>query len=749
MFKPFSFTVLSLLVFVSLITGPGLIVGAQSEPIVSGDTVYISDQNVFLAVTPHTIRSSQWINITLESKQYSGPVDFCFGFPSQFAKPTKLELYKPRIVVYDRVFEGEQYLFNPNYEVWYNFTAEDGAWIWNGFLNISEKIIVDPCTNISRVEYYPIFEGWFNRINKNSYRVFYQESILEPWLNLKGVLDWNVINYNFQNMDRWVLSSGTVQQNVNYTMRFWLELKGEPFNIKRKYSLGFKPSGETLQEAIGNGHFYYLDPWFDASYPVQIDDLEDNNSNLPMRKNVWETPNDWVFYFFRNASAQWYISTQDPSVGWGSATQITYYTQYYAGAVWYDDPYFYLMYADIGSGINKKVYFRRGTHSAGVISWGIERTVKDFGATSVNLQHNNIATSLKTGSDKRIWITVCRYISGGPYIYGFKSSSADGSGAWTQYTVFNRFQALYSGVLPKNTDGDMTFFGTRGGQRPYADSWNETAGAFSGDIEIHTETAYYWAYSYTSYEGVVYFCYQQFGQRYYYFLEQPSNSFSWLTSETIYDEVSGDNYFGLNVDTYGLNVGTISFWIATPSKIVYVARDPVTGWGSTTELYDRTGESTEKLDVGWKAIRTFYAICWKETTAPDQIMIGVFGAEGYYITFYLTDGGLFWVNKTNMVNATTTVYANQTVLEFACIPLNASWFFVNYTWTGDFSNDNPYDFTVGENMTVWLNMLDPPFGKPGEEAPGVNIPVLFGGFIFIMGLIAFTLYVSRKRNRGG
>jgi len=77
----------------------------------------------------------------------------------------------------------------------------------------------------------------------------------------------------------------------------------------------------------------------------------------------------------------------------------------------------------------------------------------------------------------------------------------------------------------------------------------------------------------------------------------------------------------------------------------------------------------------------------------------------YRVTFYLNNGaaGLFWVDGVNTVNGTQTDYLPSTIIELAAIVYNRTFVFGNFTYLAATQTTNPYNLTVTENMTVWLN----------------------------------------------
>lgn len=84
----------------------------------------------------------------------------------------------------------------------------------------------------------------------------------EEWVDVTD--HFYFLSYSFQGFDRWYYATDIpINQGVLYRMRYWLDVN---INTTGKYWFGVKPSGETLHEAIQNGHFYYIDPWFNSTF---------------------------------------------------------------------------------------------------------------------------------------------------------------------------------------------------------------------------------------------------------------------------------------------------------------------------------------------------------------------------------------------------------------------------------------------------------------------------------------------------
>lgn len=90
---------------------------------------------------------------------------------------------------------------------------------------------------------------------------------MERWTGSQWVTfgsNYEVINYDYDGKDRWYfLYDKPIVEDVNYKVRVWMDINEISSG---KYDFAIKPSGETLSQAIANGHFYLLDPWWNSSY---------------------------------------------------------------------------------------------------------------------------------------------------------------------------------------------------------------------------------------------------------------------------------------------------------------------------------------------------------------------------------------------------------------------------------------------------------------------------------------------------
>lgn len=223
--------------------------------IIEGDSIYINDSNVLINITPHTSNNPI---IEFTSKTYTGDVDIVFGFDTDKAKPISAKT-NPREELVQKSYTCEES---------FNYTlSPKQMWCY------TNKSVANNQTNETEWIQNVIFARPFESGNLQEKTIYWSE--LETlWDDVSGA--FNSVNYEFQGFDKW-----HYKKNISITQGEINTLKVE-FESKSwegyKYFFGIKPSSETLQEAIANGHFYYIDPW-----------TEDFNTNLQASWSLEET----------------------------------------------------------------------------------------------------------------------------------------------------------------------------------------------------------------------------------------------------------------------------------------------------------------------------------------------------------------------------------------------------------------------------------------------------------------------------
>jgi len=267
--------------------------------VIDGDTVYVNDSKVFASATPHTVYGSSWVEFVFRSKNYSGDVDFIWGFNTSYVRPRSPLLWWN----YTHYYEGSHYVQKWGCKTFYNVTG----FVNLGIENYSNYTVDYGNENNTRLYNVTFENGSANATvafttfshTGDDYTVCGNYTALEDFVWEKSFWDWkpfqgsfDVVDYSYGNMSRWYILAGVdITANVTYKLKAWLEVlpcsRGDG-----KYWWGFKPSSETLQEAIANGHLYAIDPWWDSSwgYKKQItldsSQIPSDLNNFPVLINI-------------------------------------------------------------------------------------------------------------------------------------------------------------------------------------------------------------------------------------------------------------------------------------------------------------------------------------------------------------------------------------------------------------------------------------------------------------------------------
>lgn len=251
--------------------------------VIDGDTVYIDNEQVYASATPHTIAGAGWVTFEFKSKVYSGDIDFIWGFDVPNVKPMRVELWRN----YPHEYKDVRFLQDYGFKTFHDVTDFTNLGIENynnynvNFGNINN-------TYLFEVSYTPqncpecadtvIVAFSEYEINGDDYTVGGNYTKSELYTYYKTFWDWQkwtpdftTINYNYGGCNKWYLLNGiAITAGVTYKMRVKLSMPVNTGEVN-KYWWAFKPSSETLIEAIGNGHFYALDPWADSNYNYRKD----------------------------------------------------------------------------------------------------------------------------------------------------------------------------------------------------------------------------------------------------------------------------------------------------------------------------------------------------------------------------------------------------------------------------------------------------------------------------------------------
>lgn len=245
----------------------GILVGADlGEWFIDGNKVYVDDNLVYISAEPHTITGSSYVTFNFTSKVYTGDVDIVLGADTDSFKPKLIEWYNPetlnRSMSYTCESEHFNYTLSPKY---------------------AECFYLDNASELRLA-----FNGSFESGNLSAKTIYWNESYDRDWRDFSTNIQ--TLNYDYEGMNKWYYKQNIpIVQDTEYIFRIYLKVL-DTGNKEHKYWFAIKPSDETIQEAIANGHLYALDPWFVSDYDWN-DDFETGVINSSFWTNDTHTTN--------------------------------------------------------------------------------------------------------------------------------------------------------------------------------------------------------------------------------------------------------------------------------------------------------------------------------------------------------------------------------------------------------------------------------------------------------------------------
>ena len=247
-----------LIVFLLLICGT---VTASDYTIVD-DTVFFDDSNVYLSASPHTLASSGWVYFNLTSKIYSGNIDVVWGFNTSVTKPQKAELYNPHWI--NTTTDHTKTFYNPTFRVY-----EGGTFDYGNSYNTNYKYTIIEEINNANGTTYITSNASFDSFDTDgtNYTIYWYTRYDNHYMWKDFSSSFNSVIYDYNGYDKWYyIKDIPVNSSVNYTVRGWMDIPVSLEKQNGKYYFAIKPSSETISEAVNNGHFYNLDPWWNATW---------------------------------------------------------------------------------------------------------------------------------------------------------------------------------------------------------------------------------------------------------------------------------------------------------------------------------------------------------------------------------------------------------------------------------------------------------------------------------------------------
>jgi len=270
---------------------------AAGDWVIDGDTVYIDDENLYISATPHTLDSDGWVEFELETKTYDGDIDVVWGFDIPSCTPHHPQIwmnYTHELVGYHYVERvGSIEIFNVT--GWVNLGIEnyDLYIVDYGNSNNTYLMNISYESNLSLIV---AFNSYVEFGDGDDYRLTGHYDNYESYFYYETFFDWkqwntsfNIVSYIYGGMNTWYLLEGvSVVHGYRYRVRAWIDI---PFNTVGKYWWAMKPSDKSIPEAIADGSFYSLDPWWDSDFSyykmitVESGYIDNSLDNFPVLVN--------------------------------------------------------------------------------------------------------------------------------------------------------------------------------------------------------------------------------------------------------------------------------------------------------------------------------------------------------------------------------------------------------------------------------------------------------------------------------
>ena len=112
------------------------------------------------------------------------------------------------------------------------------------------------------------------------------------------------------------------------------------------------------------------------------------------------------------------------------------------------------------------------------------------------------------------------------------------------------------------------------------------------------------------------------------------------------------------------------------------------------------------------------------------------------VAYFVSSGGLLWVNGSSVVNGSVVAYSNGTVLALSATPTNASYSYGSMVLNGTVTSANPvfYNLSTSEfgvsNQTVLVNFV-------AEDDAVLGVAISLG--LVAVGVCVVLVFVVKRR----
>jgi len=306
-----------------------LFIGTSRAYTIKDNSIFINDSNAYISAEPHTLHSSGYVTFIVQPKDYTGDVNVIWGFNTSITKPTSAELYHPHNVSWNT----SSSIFVPNVNgFWETAKSCDYGNEYNTYKREVNYTLSGNNTTTTEQKVF-CFDSWSQ--TGNNYTVYWHTEHTKQvnWVDVSQHI--NSIEHDFDGKNKWYYATNLpVVAGHTYILRSYIKVPVSLEGSSGKYDFAIYPSsyGTNIGQAISNGHFYYLDPWWNGSwssrYQITINNTDsithtneiillditgtdcetDTNSTRIVYKNTTEVDFEWYnadkkkLYFINNDS---------------------------------------------------------------------------------------------------------------------------------------------------------------------------------------------------------------------------------------------------------------------------------------------------------------------------------------------------------------------------------------------------------------------------------------------------------------
>jgi hypothetical protein len=234
--------------------------------------VYVDNAKARISASPHTLTTDGYVYLNVTSKSFGGHVDFCFGFADKQAFPTSLEIYDPQTTFKQHQLNLNAFPSTAGYRVNYNFSKKTDNTFLKGYVSVeydTNFLSASNQTARGKSDNLTLNSSWKTVLRQyidvgylDSQMLYWNTTETTYWRSLSSASSFEKEAFSFQGMNTWYQTKATVETNKEYYLRLFLTLVPSLDGTSHEFFVALKPSAQSFNQAVANGAFSYLDPWY-------------------------------------------------------------------------------------------------------------------------------------------------------------------------------------------------------------------------------------------------------------------------------------------------------------------------------------------------------------------------------------------------------------------------------------------------------------------------------------------------------